>query len=200
MADTSAAAIQEIRAVLAQFQAGYDRRDSGALDAFMDLFSREPGLEVIGTGGVVPGDHEWCLQREAVRTLVDSDWKGWGDLKLDVKGARVFVFARGEVGWLATTGTVALTIAAGESYRDYLAHVKNLLEKESEPPSSDENKVYEILRSGSNTLAEMQRGEHFVWPIRFTALLVHEAGAWRFHQMQFSFATTRYPDVRSSVP
>ena len=199
MAATSETAINEIRAVLAQFQAGYDQRDPGVLDAFMDLFSSEPGLEVIGTGGITPGDHEWCLDREAVRTLVGNDWEGWGDLKLDVKGARVFVSARGEVGWLATTGTVALTIAAGESYRDYLAFVKNLLEKESQPPRSDESKVYEILRSGSNTLAEMQRGDHFVWPIRFTALLVREARAWRFHQMQFSFATTRYPDVRSST-
>ncbi len=109
-------------------------------------------------------------------------------------------FARGEVGWLSTTAAVSMTIKAADSYRDYLKYVRNLLDSEGDPSRSEESKVYEILRSGSNTLAEMQRGEHFVWPLRFTALLVHEAGAWRFHQMQFSFATTRYPDVRSSIP
>ncbi len=59
---TSTTPIDEIRGVLAQFQAGYLQRDSQMLDVFMDLFSSEPGLEVIGTGGVAPGDYEWCLQ------------------------------------------------------------------------------------------------------------------------------------------
>jgi len=52
------------------------------------------------------------------------------------------------------------------------------------------------LRGCINTLCELQRGETFVWPLRFSAVLINDDGAWRFIQMQFSFATTRFPDVR----
>ncbi len=44
MSMTTTAGIDEIRAVLAQFQAGYVQRDPQALDAFMDLCSSDPGL------------------------------------------------------------------------------------------------------------------------------------------------------------
>ena len=50
--------------------------------------------------------------------------------------------------------------------------------------------------------------KQYVWPLRFTSVLVrrHHAGngsaavnsdGWLFHQIQFSFATTRFPDVRN---
>jgi hypothetical protein len=38
--------------------------------------------------------------------------------------------------------------------------------------------------------------ETYIWPFRFTAVAVNTDGQWRFHQMQFSFATTEAPDER----
>jgi len=45
-------------------------------------------------------------------------------------------------------------------------------------------------------LAEGHRGEAYIWPIRFSAVLAREDGAWRFRQAHFSFPTTRFPDER----
>ena len=51
------------------------------------------------------------------------------------------------------------------------------------------------------SLHEAGRGDVYIWPIRFNAVLVREGpatggGAWRFHQAHFSFPTTRFPHER----
>ena len=53
-----------------------------------------------------------------------------------------------------------------------------------------------ILRGGTNTVYELRRGEHFVWPLRFTAVVVRQADGWKFAQVNFSFPTVFFPDVR----
>jgi hypothetical protein len=183
--------IDQVRNVLQQFQDGYTRRDVTHLDEFMRLFSDEAGLEVIGTNGALPGVDEWYLDKEDARELVKGDWEGWGDLRLEVNSAHIQV--RGDVAWLAVPGTVSTTIFADENFESYLLRIKDLIDK---PGPSAEEKLLDILRGSSNTVYELHRGEQFVWPLRFTAVLVRQTGAWRFQQMQFSFPTTRFPDER----
>ena len=183
--------IEQVRLVLQQFQDGYTQRDVTTVDEFMQLFADDAGLEVIGTNGVKPGVDEWYLDKVGARELVKGDWEGWGDVRLDVDGAHIQ--ARGEVAWLATSATVSMTIGAEKNYQGYLQRIKDLIDQDG---PSTEIKLLDILRGGSNTLYELRRGEQFVWPLRFTAVLVRQVGAWRFQQMQFSFHTTRFPDER----
>jgi ketosteroid isomerase-like protein len=178
----------EIRALLQAFQEGYTRRDLAQVDAFMDLFTED--AEVIGTNGTQPGAGEWYTSRAAARELVHDDWAGWGDLRLDV--AQASIHARGDTGWLAASATVTQTIGA-DNYAQYLKFVKEYIETS---PLPAEQKLHYILRGGTNTLYELRRGEIFVWPLRFTAVVVRETGQWKFAQMNFSFPTMYFPDVR----
>jgi hypothetical protein len=77
----------EIRALLQVFQAGYTRRDVSQVDAFMELFTTD--AEVIGTNGMKPGAGEWYMDRASARELVEGDWEGWGDLRLDLDSMSV---------------------------------------------------------------------------------------------------------------
>jgi ketosteroid isomerase-like protein len=182
--------VEEIRAVLQSFQDGYTKRDMEAVVQFMDLFIPEEDLEVIGTGAARTGEGEWCLGREAARKIVESDWKWWGDLVLDVVGARIFV--NGNTGWLATAGTISETIKAEALRKSYVEYMGELNKKED---MSDEEKALEMMRSGADMLQMIQKGEAYTWPFRFTAVLVKRSQGWLFHQMQFSYPTTRWPDV-----
>lgn len=184
------AAIEQVRAMLQRFQDGYTRRDVSQVDEFMRLFAED--AEVIGTNGLRPGVGEWYLDRAGARELVEGDWQSWGDLRLDVAGAHIQ--ARGDVAWLTASATVTMTIRAEESYEGYLQRIKSVIDDQVD--LSAEEKLLDILRGGTNTLYELRRGERFVWPLRFTAVLVRQAGDWRFQQMQFSFSTTRFPDER----
>lgn len=192
----NATEIQAVRDTLQVFQDGYTRRDMAALQEFRALFVPDDETEVIGTGAIEPGGDEWCLGADAALSLVRNDWEGWGDLVLDVADARIYV--ESPVAWLATTGTVTMDLSVEDTYKDYLDYMKQLADDETLDPRT---RLIEMLRGGSNTLSEAERGAHYVWPLRFTAVLVQrpaENGAprWLFHQVQFSFATTRFPDVR----
>ena len=179
---------QEILNLLQTFQAGYTLRDLSKVDPFMDLFI--PEAEIIGTNGLKPGVDEWYLDRSAARELVHGDWEGWGDFRLDLGSASIH--ARGEVGWIAATATVTQTIGE-ENYASYLNFVKEYLDR---PGISAEQKLHYILRGGTNTVYELRRGERFVWPLRFTAVVIRTDEGWKFAQMNFSFPTIYFPDVR----
>ncbi|MGE5463077.1 MAG: nuclear transport factor 2 family protein [Syntrophothermus sp.] len=170
------------------FQEGYIHRDVSQADAFMDLFTED--AEVIGTNGARPGVDEWYMDRASARELVAGDWEGWGDLRLDLDAASIH--SHGEVGWIAAPATVTQTIGE-ENYASYLEFVKKYLDR---PDLSAEQKLLYILRGGTNTVYELRRGEKFVWALRLTAVVVRVEGGWKFAQMNFSFPTIYFPDVR----
>jgi ketosteroid isomerase-like protein len=178
----------EIRSLLQSFQDGYTRRDVSQVDSFMELFTAD--AEVIGTNGVKPGEGEWYVDRASARELVDGDWQGWGDMRLDLDS--MSIHSRGDVGWIAASATVTQTIGA-ENYASYLEFVKKFLDDSN---LSAEQKLLYILRGGTNTVFELRRGEKFIWVLRFTAVVVHEPEGWKFAQMNFSFPTVYFPDVR----
>jgi hypothetical protein len=167
----------EIRLLLETFQEGYIRRDVTQVDPFMELFTSD--AEVIGTNGVRPGVDEWYTDRASSRELVKGDWEGWGDLHLDLDS--MSVHTRRNVGWVASPATVTKVIGE-ENYTSYLEFVKNLIENAE---LSAEQKLLHILRGGTNTVYEL-----------FTAVVVREPQGWKFAQMNFSFPTVYFPDVR----
>jgi ketosteroid isomerase-like protein len=178
----------EIRSLLQAFQDGYTHRDLTQTDAFMELFTSD--AEVIGTNGVKPGIDEWYMDRASARELVEGDWEGWGDLRLDLHS--MSIHSRGDVGWVAAAATVTKVIG-DENYASYLEFVRNLIDHSELNP---EQKLLHILRGGTNTVYELRRGEKFIWALRFTAVVVREAEGWKFAQMNFSFPTIYFPDVR----
>jgi len=178
----------EIRSLLQTFQDGYTHRDLTQTDSFMELFTAD--AEVIGTNGQKPGVDEWYMDRVSARELVYGDWEGWGDLRLDLES--MSVHSRGDVGWVAASATVTKMIGP-ENYESYLEYVKNFIDKAD---LSAEQKLLNILRGGTNTVFELRRGEKFVWLLRFTAVVVREIDGWKFAQMNFSFPTIHFPDVR----
>ena len=182
--------IAAVRRVFQQYQDYYTARDPANLDACMSLFTSDPRVEVVGTGAVVHGTNEWCDGPDLVRQLTAGDWEDWGDVRFDVQGASVHV--HDGVAWLATTATVTTTYPAKDNLRQAVARAKAVLDA----PGEDEDRLREMLMWATMALHEAGRGEVYIWPIRFTAVLVREAGEWRFHQAHFSFPTLRFPDER----
>lgn len=178
----------EIRALLQAFQDGYTRRDPAGLDAFMELFT--PAAEVIGTGGMTPGESEWYRGRGSAREMIAADWDGWGDFRLDLENATIQF--DGGAGWLAAPATVTITIGEAE-YARYLDYLKEHILEMPLPPKE---KLLYILRGASSTLYELERGETFTWPLRFTAVVVQTPDGWKFAQVHFSFPTLNFPDAR----
>lgn len=83
-------------------QEGYTERDPKQMDAFThDLFPSDGDVLILGTEG---GTEEWVRGGTAARQFIAEDWRGWGDLQLDVDHA--IVWSSGSAAWVATIGSV----------------------------------------------------------------------------------------------
>jgi len=183
--------LTQIKDVINKFQEGYLLRDISKIDAFMDLFCNE-GVEVVGTNAYIKGQGEWCLDKSSLQKLVMEDWLNWGDLRLDTEQMNIHI--NGTTAWFATSGTVSMTISGEQNFQNFWHYLNLVTENQTERDSKQA--IFDVLRRGVTTIANIEKGSDYVWPIRFSAILAREDKKWRFCQMTFSFPTIYSPDVR----
>lgn len=181
----------QVRKALQKLQEGYLKRNVASLDYYMkELFPVDGRVTVIATSGLLPEDMEWPRNRDGVRKLLESDWRNWGDVYLNVASSKVEVV--GDVAWIESNGFVEKILPDDQVCENHLKYVKALMNGDL----SAKEKVAEIARGASNVVMEMMIGERYVWPMRFSAVLQRIERKWVFRQMHFSFPTTRFPDER----
>ena len=172
---------EDVRAVLARFQEGYAVRDLSALDAFMALFDRDAGIELIGIGAYQRGGPEWFEGRDAIREIIASDWQYWGQVEIDVAGAKISVLDR--VAWLSTMGTLKQTETFDQALPMYLEQMKAILE---DMDRDADERLVEASHFGVRRLRERLKGQGFRWPFVLGAVLVRREEGWRFHTIHWS--------------
>jgi len=178
--------ILAIQEVLQKFQDAYTRRDLHTVDSFLEeLFLLDSDLLIIGTGV-----DEWYQGMEEARKLFVEDWEYWGDVCLDLPEAKVVV--EGTVGWITAQGTVTKTIDEDTFLDAMFEHLRNQQDQQDNARA----RAFNMLRSSADALFETGKGDLFIWPLRFSAILVKQGEKWLFNQIHFSFPTTRCPDVR----
>lgn len=181
----------QVREVLRTLQGAYAKKSEKEFDQVIrSLLPSDGRVCVISTSGIMAGDERWAREMEAARKLIESDWRSWGDVYWHVDRAAIQV--EGEIAWLDCNAFVEKLLPKEEAISNHLRYIKKLVDG----PMSDEEKVAEVARGASNVLTEFMRGERFVWPMRFTAVMQKLDGKWLFRQMHFSFPTTRFPDER----
>jgi len=171
----------QVRATLQAFQDGYSARDFDRLDDFMALFVEDEGIELIGIGAAEPGSNEWFQGPAAVRDIVEGDWTYWGDVVLDVPGARITV--SGDVAWLSTHGQIVQTSTHDEALPFYMEQMETLLKDES---MDIDSRLMEATHFGMRRLRERAKGMGYGWPFTLTAVLQRVDGRWRFHTIHWA--------------
>jgi len=174
---------KEIKNVLQTFQDGYIARDISKLDRFMELFLPGDEPELIGIGAAVRNQDEWFQGSDRIREIIESDWKYWGDVKLDVKAAKITV--KNDAAWLSTIGAILQTdhIHSDDVTNFTLKQMKELLEDETLSPRE---RLVEASHFGVRRWREREKQTGYPWPFVFTAVLVKHEGQWRFHTIHWS--------------
>lgn len=180
--------IKEVKKVLEDFQELYKNKDISKVDNYVDEeFSSREGLAVIGSSR-----GQWCFNTEDIKTLIKSHLANennyWKDVNFKFEEAKIF--ADENVAWVVSLGVIRNTITEYEYIQNTIEKVKELLDRE------DRSKV-DALKAASqmtNTLRQIEKGENYIWPVRFTCVLIKENQTWKFHQMQFSFDSESWPD------
>ena len=155
-----------------------------------EIFPKDGRMTIIGTSGILPEDDEWPQDVQGAKMLVVGDWKSWGNVYFNVPGAKVEVL--GEVAYVESNTFVEKEMPGDQVCENHLKYIHNVMDGEM----SAKEKVAEIARGASNVVMELLRGDRYVWPMRFSAVLQKEEGRWVFRHMHFSFPTTRFPDER----
>jgi len=178
--------IQEIRKVLQVFQDGYTKRDLNYVDEYMkEVFLLDEDLVVIGTDA-----EELCLGIDATRGIVQSDWKFWGDFKMNVEDAIICV--NGEVAYF-TTKAILNRIVPTEKI---LQWISGSAEYTFKSEKTQKQKIMEVLWNIVDFLCESEKGETYITPMRFSGVLVKEDGRWLIQHAQYSDYTDGIPGVR----
>lgn len=173
--------LSAVRCVLQKFQDGYTARDLARLDSFMQLFVQNDSIEMIGIGASKRAAHEWFEGPSRVREIIESDWEYWGDVRLDVEGAKITL--HGDVAWLSTTGTIIQTQVFDTAIQFNLNDMKAILDQEG--LSADE-KLIEATHYGMRRVRERSKGVGHRWPFTFTAVLMKDGADWRFHTLHWA--------------
>ncbi len=176
-------AITEVQQVLQRFQDGYTAREVASLDEFMQLFVPGDDAELIGIGAAARNQNEWFQGAARIREIVESDWKYWGDVRLEVNEAQITV--KDDVAWLSTTGAIFQTddLQTDEVTGFVLTQMKELLENEALSPRQ---RLVEASHFGVRRWREREKPAGYRWPFTFTAVLVKQEGHWRFHTIHWS--------------
>lgn len=174
---------KEIHQVLQDFQDGYIARDIARLDEFMKLFVPGDEAELIGIGASARNQNEWFQGTERIREIIESDWRYWGDVKLEVNEAKITVM--GDVAWLSTVGAILQTdhIHTDEVTRFTLKQMKELVDDETLSPRA---RLVEAAHFGVRRWREREKPAGYPWPFVFTAVLAKQEGQWRFHTIHWS--------------
>jgi hypothetical protein len=151
------------------------------LDAFMELWVQSDEIELIGIGAAVRGGNEWFQGLGPVREIIESDWTYWGDVTIDVTGAKITV--HGEAAWLSTHGELEQTDTFDQAMPFYLAQMKEFLENEELSP---DERFMEATHFGMRRIRERAKGVGHHWPFVLTAMLMHTSAGWRFHTIHWS--------------
>lgn len=180
--------IEEVKKVLGDFQELYKYKDIKKVDNYVDEeFSSREGLAVLGSSM-----GQWCFNTEDIKTLIKSHLANennyWKDVNFKFQEAKIF--ADENVAWVVSLGVIRNTITEEEYIEDTIEKVKELLDRE------DRSKVDALKAANqmANTLRQIEKGENYIWPFRFTCVLIKENQTWKFHQMQFSFDSESWPD------
>jgi hypothetical protein len=173
--------LSAVRSTLQKFQDGYTSREVDRLDEFMQLFVQSEAIEMIGIGASKRHASEWYEGISRVREFIGDDWRYWGDVRLDVEGAKISI--HDDVAWLSTTGTVTQTRAFDTAIEYHLNDMKNFFDKED--LSADE-KLMEVTYYGMRRLRERSKGIGYRWKLVFTAVLVRVEAEWRFHSQHWA--------------
>lgn len=173
--------INEVKEVLENFQELYTKKDMSQLDDFVkNAFSLNDGLAIVGSGM-----DQWCFNHGDIKALIKSHWDKEDNYwkEIDFKFEKAKIFANENVAWVVSIGNIRNKLSEDEQIETTINKVKDILMREDK---SKENAL-DATRKIAKTLREIDKGENYIWPFRFTCALIKENHTWKFHQMQFSF-------------
>lgn len=179
--------INEVKIVLGGFQELYKEKGIEKVDDYVnEIFSSKDGLAVFGSSMA-----QWCFSIDDIKMLIKAhfaaEYNYWKDVNFKFDEAKIF--ANENTAWVVSIGIINNTISEDKHLEDTIEKVKEILGGENKCKAD----ALKAVSKMANTLRLTEQGQNYIWPFRFTCVLIKEKDTWKFHQMQFSFDSETWP-------
>lgn len=170
----------KIMETLRTLEEGYEKRNADNIDNFMNLFSNEKDVQMLGIGATEPGAYEWFKGREEIREIILSDWTYWG--KVNFRFDLLQLKEKSGIAWFTLPATLEQLDTNEEAWEFYAGQMKELLEDESLSPH---DRMFEAAHFGIRRVREKNLGTGHEFKMVISGVLVEE-DVWRFHTLHWS--------------
>lgn len=125
-------------------------------------------------------DNELFNSQEEIKKLINKHRAYYDEINLDYENC--IINSNEDVVWLITNGVMKKEMDEENAYENTINIINNIFKSDLE----DRDKLFNIRRRITDTLKETAKGEKYVWPFRFEALLIKDKENWVFKYVQFS--------------
>ncbi|MGK0466741.1 nuclear transport factor 2 family protein [Clostridium sp.] len=120
-------------------------------------------------------------QKEIMK-LIENHRACYDEMTLDYKNC--LINSNEDVVWVASHGTMKKTISESSSFLNTINTIENIFTTDLD----DKDKLFNIRRKIAGTFKENAKGEEYIWPFRFEAVIIREKENWVFKYLQFSLS------------
>ena len=129
---------------------------------------------------IVNTDRTIYRNEEEIKELIEKHRAFYDEVKLNYEDCSVN--SSGDVVWIVTSGIMKKVISEERACENTSKVIENIFKSDLD----DKEKLFNIRRRISDTFKQNAKGEEYVWPCRFEAVLIKEEGKWVFKYAQFS--------------
>ncbi|MBU3130544.1 nuclear transport factor 2 family protein [Clostridium tagluense] len=129
---------------------------------------------------IINTDKTVYSNQEEIKNLIENHRACYDEMKLDYEDC--LINSNEDVVWIVTHGTMKKIISENSAFDNTVDIIKNIFTSDLD----DKDKLFNIRRRIAGTFKENARGEEYVWPFRFEAVLIREKQNWVFKYIQFS--------------
>ena len=129
---------------------------------------------------IINTDKATYSNQEEIKKLIENHRACYDEIALDYENC--LVNSNEDVVWIVTHGTMKKVISEEDAFENTVDIIKNIFASDL----TDKDKLFNVRRKIADTFKENARGEQYVWPFRFEAVLVREGENLVFRYLQFS--------------
>ncbi|MEG1256206.1 nuclear transport factor 2 family protein [Clostridium sp.] len=129
---------------------------------------------------IINTDKTVYSSQEEIKKLIENHRAYYNKMELDYENC--LINSNEDVVWIVTHGTMKKEISENSAFENTVDIIKNIFTSDLE----DKDKLFNVRRRIADTFKENAKGEEYVWPFRFEAVLIQEKGNWVFKYLQFS--------------
>ena len=163
----------EIVKFLQTFNNEYLEADKGITRLVNKYFTTD-NLLIINT------DKTIYSNQEEIKKLIEKHRAYYDEIVLDYENC--LINSNEDVVWIVTHGTMKKVMSENSAFENTVDIINNIFTSDLD----DKEKLFNVRRRIAETLKENSRGNKYVWPFRFEAVLIRENQNWVFKYLQFS--------------